>query len=440
MENLTYESAINYLNSFIDYEKKPVDLYTRHEFKLDRMFHLLKSLDNPHQKLNCIHIAGSKGKGSTAAMIDAILRNAGYKVGLFTSPHLISPRERFRINFVPISEQDFADLVSRIQPNIVSVQKETKGNPSFFELFTAMAFCYFNEQDVDFAIFEVGLGGRLDATNVIENPLLSIITPISIDHVKILGHTIPEIAMEKAGIIKQNGRVVIAPQTPEAKKVFEDVCVQRNAFCYCVSEKDFERIDWNENGQILNIKIEQREYNNLFVPLLGAHQALNAATALASVKMLKSSGYELSSSQIVQGLKQSSWPGRMQITRRNPTVMVDCAHTPASASVLKDAILETFDYKNLIFIVSLLSDKDIYGFGSEICRIADHVICTKISNNPRVAEPEQIRQEWKELVDSIYVASNISEAIKIATENANKDDLICITGSCYLVGEFLSMS
>lgn len=443
MDNkLTYESALNYLNSFIDYEKKSVDFYTRHEFKLDRMFHLLKLLGNPHSHLKCIHVAGSKGKGSTAAMIDAILRTAGYKTGLYTSPHLVSPRERFRTDFIPISKEQFTDLVARIQPHIDSVQNETEGKPSFFEIFTAMAFCYFSEQYVDFAVFEVGLGGRLDATNVIENPLLSVITPISIDHTKILGHTIPEIAREKAGIIKQNGRVVLAPQSLDAQIVFDEVCAQRNATCHRVDKDIIERIDWNEEGQTLKIAVRRVDGSvhayDLFVPLLGEHQAVNAATAVEAIEMLRNAGYMLSVEQVASGLRQVRWPGRMQIIARDPTVLLDCAHTPASADALRKAILETFDYRKLIAIVSLLKDKDIYGFGTELCKIADHVICTKVLNNPRVAEPEQIKQEWKSLTKQFDVVLNVSEALEIARKVANKDDLICITGSCYLVGEVLS--
>lgn len=441
MGHLTYESALNYLNSFIDYEKKSVDFYTRHEFKLDRMFHLLKSLGNPHNKLDCIHVAGSKGKGSTCAMIDSILRAGGYKVGLYTSPHLVSPRERFRINFVPISKEQFTDLVARIQPHIDSVQRKTEGKPSFFEIFTAMAFCYFSEQDVDFVVLEVGLGGRLDATNVIENPLLSVITPISIDHTKILGDTIPEIAREKAGIIKQNGRVVLAPQTSEAQAVFNEVCSQHNATCHHVENDQIERIDWNEEGQRVKIAVRRSGGSvpayELFIPLLGAHQALNAATAVASIKVLKDAGYTLPIDQVISGLRQTRWPGRMQIIAQNPTVLVDCAHTPASASALREAISEIFDYRKLIAIVSLMGDKDISGFGRELCQIVDHVICTKVSNNPRVAEPDELKQEWKSLVDEIDVVPDVSKALEMGQEAANQNDLICVAGSCYLVGEVL---
>ena len=450
MNKLTYEAALDYLESFIDYEKKTRYAYDPRLFNLKRIRLLLASLGAPQRKLKFIHIAGSKGKGSTAAMISSILSTAGYKTGLYTSPHLVTPRERFRINSQLITESQLCELVERIQPHVDEVSKlsEAKsrksgwsdiGKLSFFEIYTAMGFLLFANEAVDFVALEVGLGGRLDATNIVE-PLVSVITPISLEHTNLLGDTLTAIASEKAGIIKANGLVMSAPQKKEAMEVIQKVCAEQNAQLFQVGRDiTFERLNGDQSGQIFNLQSSifnlQSSYSRCHLPLLGMHQVTNAATAVGALELLRSHGYMLSAEQIKNGLDQTDWPARMQIVQREPTIVLDVAHSPESARMLNETIRETFAYKKLILVVGISADKDIKGIGAQLCPIADVAILTKASNFPRAAEPTQIKQEWEEFDVTLVIKDTVASALDYARSIAKKNDLICITGSFYPLGE-----
>jgi len=440
MSKLTYESAVNYLESFIDYEKKTNYAYNPRLWNLERMQLLLNSLGEPHQKLKVIHIAGSKGKGSTAAMIHAILNTAGYKTGLYTSPHLVTPLERFRINSQLMSENQFCELVERLQPHIDEVNQKTDiGKLSFFEIYTAMGFAFFTMEYVDFLILEVGLGGRLDATNVVE-PLVSVITQISLEHTNLLGDNLPSIATEKAGIIKPNGLVMNSPQQPEVMEVIEKVCKERNAQLFQVSKDiSFERLGVNQSGQYFTLKSNIAEYLQCHLPLLGKHQLVNAATAVGAIELLRFHGYTISEEQIKIGFEQTNWPARMQVIGHEPTILLDVAHSPQSARVLRESILETFTYDKLILVVGISGDKDIKGIGDELCPIADIAILTKASNNPRAADPASIKREWEEFDVLLVIKDTVASALNYARSIAGKNDLICITGSFYPLGEAMAL-
>ncbi|MBM3236643.1 bifunctional folylpolyglutamate synthase/dihydrofolate synthase [Candidatus Poribacteria bacterium] len=456
MSKLTYEAAVNYLESFIDYEKKTSYTYSPRLWNLERMRLLLNSLGEPHQKLKVIHIAGSKGKGSTAAMIYSILNTAGYKTGLYTSPHLVTPLERFRVNSKLMSENQFCELVEQFQPHIDEVNKKMDiGKLSFFEIYTAMGFLFFAMENVDFLVLEVGLGGRLDATNVVEQPLVSVITQISLEHTNLLGDNLASIATEKAGIIKTNGLVISSPQQPEVMEVIEKSCAKQNAKLFQVGKDiSFERLpkkrkfhDIDQSftsfedkpGQYFTLKSNIAEYSRCRLPLLGKHQLINAATAVGAIELLRFHGYAISEEQVKSGLEQTVWPARMQVIGREPTILLDVAHSPESARVLRESIYETFTYDKLILVVGISGDKDIKGIGAELCPIADIAILTKASNNPRAAAPARIEQEWKDFNITLVIRNTVASALDYARSIAGKNDLICITGSFYPIGEAITL-
>jgi len=437
---LNYESALAYIDTFINSERSPDCSRQARLYNLERISRLLALLGNPHHDLKVIHIAGSKGKGSTAAMIASILTHAGYKTGLFSKPHLITPRERCRINSRLIPEGEFAAYVTRLKPSIEAVlaMKEI-GAVSFFEIYTALAFCYFADHSVDFAVIEVGLGGRLDATNVV-NPLVSVITPISLEHTAILGSTYEAIAKEKAEIIKPNRPVVLAPQPSGAQSVFETVAAERNAPIDQVGRGIYlKRISWDINGQTLDLETPNESYPNLFLPLLGEHQAINAATAIACVERIKPLGYSIPRMSLYDGLKGLRWPGRMQVVSQAPFVLLDGAHTPTSAEALCKAIHEVFRYERLIFVVGLMRDKNVRGIGEVLCPVADLMIATQAFDNPRAIPAEEIAHKWSDVGADVRVRPTVREAIQLARSVATPSDVICITGSIILVGEAMKV-
>ena len=437
---MNYEAALAYIDTFINSERSPDFSRQARFYNLERISRLLAHLGNPHRRLNVVHIAGSKGKGSTAALIASILTHAGYKTGLFTQPHLITPRERCRINFRLISETEFAQYVDRLKPSIEAMAElESIGRVSFFEIYTALAFTYFADDAVDFAVIEVGLGGRLDATNVVD-PLVSVITPISLEHTAILGDTHEAIAKEKAEIIKPNRPVVLAPQIPEAQAVFEAVARDRAAPMDNVGRDiHLRRKDWNINGQTFDLTAPSVSYPDLFLPLHGEHQAVNAATAVACIERIRQEGYEVPRTSIYGGLKEVHWAGRMQVVGRSPIILLDGAHSPTSAEALCKAIREVFRYRRLILVVGLMRDKDLQAIGQVLCPFADEIITTQAFDNPRVTPAEDIVGAWSEIGANFHVCPNVREAIPLAQSIATTSDLICIAGSIYIVGEAMKV-
>lgn len=439
---MDYEAALAYIETFIDYERSPDFSRQARLYNLNRISLLLRLLGNPQDELRVIHVAGSKGKGSTAAMIAAVLTRAGYKTGLFTSPHLITPRERCRIDGALISESDIAFYVERLKPAIERVSASEFGRVSFFEIYTAIAFSYFADAATDFAVIEVGLGGRLDATNVVK-PMTTVITPISLEHTAILGDTYAQIAAEKAEIIKQGCPVVLAPQPAAARSVFERVARQRDARIVeaggmCGQAPALVRDDAGVPiAQRFDMDIGSESYPDLTLPLLGEHQFVNAATALAAIGCLKTCGYALPRDSIYEGLKRMVWPGRLQRVMSSPVVVLDGAHSPVSMEALCRTVGESFRYDRAIFIVSLMKDKNLVAIGSIISQTADCVIATQVPNNPRVMSSEEIQGAWADI--SVAVCSTPEDAVSKALSEASPTDLICITGSLYLVGQALEI-
>lgn len=425
---MNYCKAVSFLESFVNYEKAS-GIPPKRFLKLRRIKCFLKSIGNPQDSLKVIHIAGTKGKGSTAAFIAYILREAGFKTGLYTSPHLFDFRERIRI-LSPLSPQrkdsfegmilrrELALLVEQFKPIAEKYRAGVKYGPlSFFELATALAFAYFKERKVDFVVLETGLGGKLDATNVV-NALVSVITPISYEHTLVLGRTLRKIAREKSGIIKAQGSIVVsAPQEKEAREVIRQRC-KKIGVKLC------------EAGQAAI-----KEYSDFRIGLKGKHQVVNAAVAGLAVKALSDYGVNVSFNSIKKGLGKAVWPIRCEVVSKKPAIVLDGAHNSASARALKKAISSEFRYKKLILILGILKDKDIFGICREVCPLADEIILTQ-ADHPRAADIGELEKVISPLVKCrINKAKSVKGAVKLAMQSAGRRDLILACGSLFLAAE-----
>jgi len=418
---MLYSQVIAYLKSFENFEKIIAYPYKK-SLKLERIKEFLTSLGNPQEGFRSIHVAGTKGKGSTSAFIAYILKEAGYKVGLYTSPHLADLRERTRI--LPgkqkrefegiIPKTVFIRLVEKLKPKIEEYNRNSRyGALTFFEVYTALSLVYFNDQRVDFAVLETGLGGRLDATNAV-NALISVITPISYEHTDKLGKSLKSIAREKAGIIKGRRSVVIsAPQEKEALDVIRA-----------------------RSGLLETKFYEVNKFKSLKIKLLGRHQQINANVAVKAIKALSLYGIKIKNESIRRGLFNTLWPGRCEVIRRNPYVIIDGAQNAASARALKEAIKESFPrgkYKRLILVLGISSDKDIRGICSELYGLADKVILTK-AESARASDPQALAEYFNG--KEKYITNSVSQARKLSMRLAAKRDLILVSGSLFVIGEF----
>ncbi|MEM2517668.1 MAG: folylpolyglutamate synthase/dihydrofolate synthase family protein [Candidatus Bathyarchaeia archaeon] len=426
---MTYEEVINWI-------------YNLHRFGtnrgLCRVRRLLKMLGDPHRRFRIILVGGTNGKGSTVRMIASILQEAGYKVGVFTKPHLTSFTERIVINEMEISESEVVRLISEMKPYVEKVAACSQ-HPTFFEVTTALALNYFAQQGVDFAVLEVGIGGRLDATNV-TIPLVSVITNVYLEHTQILGNTVLKIAKEKAGIIKTNVVVVTATDNDKVFSLLRRVCQRRRARILRVGEDImFKRVSWNLEGQTFEVQTPVRLYENLHIPLLGAHQIVNAATAIGAVEALKYYDIHIEEQVIRKGLSRVWWPGRLEVVQRSPLVVLDCAKEPAATRRLKEALIDHFQWRRLILVTSISRDKDIPSIIEEIAPLADLVIVSQHKVQNRAADPEQIAVEVQKHSKPVMIIRDVREAVKEAMSLAGKEDLICVMGSVFAVGEAREM-
>lgn len=404
----------------------------------------MKLLGSPQQGLPVLHIAGSKGKGSTCAFVANILCAAGYKTGLYTSPHLVDVRERIRILQKPekeiISTRDFARLMQKIRPYAQKLRKTKLGDLSYYEILTALAFLYFKEQACDFVVLETGVGGRLDATNL-TSALVCCITPISYEHTQVLGSTLKKIAAEKAGIIKDRSQVVVtAPQRPSVLKVIRKRAKKCGAILFEVgTDVAIKKGAFSLTGQVFDVQGAFGEYAGLKIKLLGQHQIINAATALTCVEALRRYGTEISQAAIREGLKQTDWPGRLQLISRRPRIVLDGAHNRASASALKDALTTFFKFHNLILVFGVSRDKDVKGILKEILPLSSRIILTK-TKNPRALAPQAIKGLIKTDEKTVILTSDPTQALNTAIKAAGSKDLILVCGSLFLLGDILSRS
>jgi dihydrofolate synthase/folylpolyglutamate synthase len=398
---------------------------------------LLSLVANPHKKLATAHVAGTKGKGSTATMLARMLQANNYSVGLYTSPHVVDLHERIAINGRNISDSELLGLINRIYAAVEKMAK--KDAPTFFEIFTAMAFMYFVDKKVDIAVIETGLGGRLDSTNVIE-PAVVGITSISIDHQNLLGNTIDLIAREKAGVIKKGIPVVSVPQDPAAMKELKKAATAAKA-TLMVTGKDIDfsyRFESSrEHGPHTRICLTTptSKFEHLRVPLPGEHQASNCGLALAMLDTLKVGGYKIDDSKAIEGLKGIKMLGRMEIINQDPRILIDAAHNAASIKALVSAIGQHVPYDSMVMIFGCGQDKDVRGMLEQLQYGADKVIFTR-SNSPKAMYPQDLADMYTEICGKMcQTAMSLRESLRIASSAIGREDLICITGSFYLVGQ-----
>ena len=433
--SLTFAEALSYLDSFVNYERQPGVSYTRESFDLTEFERFLARLDNPHRRLKTVVVAGTKGKGSTAAMIASIAQATGLKAGLYTSPHLCSVRERIRVDGEIVSEETFAALVSELMPHIEAAgMAGVRRYRTFFEILTAMALVHFQRMEVELAVLEVGLGGRLDATNV-ATPLVSVITSISLDHTEVLGDTIPKIAREKAGIIKPHGLAVVAPQRPEALTVIREVCVTQDARLHDIAaEWRWQPLSYGWEGSVFDLHGVAQSYLALEIPLAGPHQMLNATTAIATAEQLQGQGLPISVDGIRQGVKQVQWEGRLETVSRQPWIVLDGAHNRDSARCLREALMTCFQYRRLILVLGISANKNLEGIIEELAPLASLTVATR-AMVPRAAPPQRVATLAAKWSDHIIAEEDTQKALAQALAETQPDDLLLVTGSLYLVGD-----
>ncbi|MCX5677593.1 MAG: bifunctional folylpolyglutamate synthase/dihydrofolate synthase [Candidatus Omnitrophica bacterium] len=429
---MTYQEALQYLDSFINYEKKNNYDYNL-SFKLDRMKRLCSLLGDPQKEIRSIHVAGTKGKGSTSAIIQSILKSSGFKTGLYTSPHLVSFCERIKINDALITEEDVGAILDTVKSAIDEMGSE---KPSFFEIYTALAYLYFKRENVDFAVYEAGLGGRLDATNVID-PLVCVITPISYEHTHILGDTLAKIAYEKAGIIKSGSICVSAPQEDEALAVIGSVCKEREAELVLAGRDiKFKEIASNDEEEVFNVSSFFDKYDSLHMKLLGFHQVINASVAIGAVEALRLSGISIGKDAVRKGIEFARWPGRLEVVRkRSPRIILDGAQNRASADALARSAKKLFKYRKLILVLGVSKDKDIKGMLKELVPVSDIIILTKSGVAERAMDPEFIGALITPESKVAGITQSVKDAIDMALRKAGASDLVLVTGSLFVVGE-----
>lgn len=397
-------------------------------FGLTQVERILNAIGNPHREIQAIHIGGTNGKGSTAAMMGSILQKEGYRVGVYTSPHLIRFTERIKVNGKEIEEEEVAALAEWMKKEI-----EAAGiTPpfTFFDFTTAMALYYFKQKLVDLAVLEVGLGGRLDSTNVVD-PLISIITNIAKDHEEYLGKSILKIAGEKTGIIKKGRPLITAATQPQVLRLFSKIC-KENGSPYFRVGKEFRYVraeDGDFDYEGLNRKLWSIHLN-----LRGFHQVINATTALGAMEVLEDLGYRVSTDAMVDGLKEVDWPGRLEMVSFSPRVILDGAHNPAGALVLKESLGKEFQYQHLVLLIGIMKDKDIQSMLDLLAPLADHIILTK-PHTDRAAPPVLLKKALGQNGKKAEIAEDLKQAVERGLSLAQKEDLLCITGSLYTVGE-----
>lgn len=478
----TRQDVLDYLLARIDFERTPNILYRLDGFKLDRMRELMERLGNPQRDLKIVHVAGTKGKGSTSSMIASMLTAAGYRTGLYTSPHLERLEERIQIGGCECSEADLVALMVRVLPIVQALDREAAlspqptGGPTFFEITTAMALLHFQQEAVDAAVLEVGLGGRLDSTNICD-PLVCVITTISFDHTKQLGDTLTAIATEKAGIIKPAVPVVTGVTQPEPLEVIERIARERGSPLYKLRQ-DFD-FDYEpsaagsasrgeeEHGRLrYRQSFGGREFrlSQLSVGLLGQHQANNAAVALAAVDCLRQGGWNVSESAMRRGLTDVRCPGRVEIVSERPTVVIDVAHNVAAIEALVRVLDERPQPRRRVLIFAASKDKDTTGMLRRLLPRFDTVIFTRFIHNPRSAEPAELLSAAETLLadagtaadlvqpprltsaagqqctsPELLLSDNPAAALRLLDKIVSPEDLVCITGSFFLAAEMRSL-
>jgi len=425
---MNYNEAIEYIHSTYKFGSK---------LGLENISTLLKLMGNPEENLKFIHIAGTNGKGSTSSFISSILIEEGYDVGLFTSPYLEVFNERIRKNGKNIDDEKLAEITEFVKSKVDIMIKKGFSHPTEFEIVTAIAFEFYKRENVDFVVLEVGMGGRLDSTNVIKQPLVSVITPISLDHIEYLGDTLEKIAYEKAGIIKSDSVAVVHPQEEEALNVIVKKCEENNTKLVLAPTNTIEILEYTIEG--IKFKVLSDEY---IISVIGKYQPNNATLALTVINALKENyDIKVSKDAIKNGLKKAKWNGRFEVMGNSPTLIIDGAHNLHGIKGLKNSILELFPNKNIIGVVGILEDKDVSGMIGEIINVFNKVVVTE-PNNPRKMKAEELYNKIEKIKHSsieLYKEENIKEAIDKSFNLALSEDIVVYFGSLYMIGEVRSL-
>ncbi|MDD6211882.1 MAG: bifunctional folylpolyglutamate synthase/dihydrofolate synthase [Clostridiales bacterium] len=416
---MTYEEALTYIHSVV---------WRGSRLGLDRTYELMEKLGNPQKDLKFIHIAGTNGKGSASAMMASVLQEAGYKVGLYTSPFIYRFNERMQVNGEMIADEELAELTEMIQPFADSMED----SPTEFELITALAMVYFKRHECDIVVLEVGLGGALDSTNVIPVPELAVIMAIGLDHTAELGGTISEITEAKAGIIKEGGDVVAYGRDPEAEAVLARVCEERHASLYY---PEYERL----NPVLSDLEGQFFDYNgfqNLRISMPGLYQMYNAAVVIRAMQILNSKEkWYISDEAIRDGLAKTRWNGRFEILHRNPTVIIDGSHNPHGINATVESLKNYFEDTKLIFLIGVMADKDVEHIMDAVLPMAKEFV-TVTPDNPRAMKADVLAEKLNQMgAPGVTAASSVEEGCRIALEKAGRTGVVCSIGSLYMVGD-----
>ncbi|GAA0221613.1 bifunctional folylpolyglutamate synthase/dihydrofolate synthase [Metaclostridioides mangenotii] len=422
---MNYDEALKYISNTNRFGMK---------LGLETITKLLELLGNPQENLNIIHVAGTNGKGSVCSFISNILIDGGYSVGLYTSPYLENFTERIRVDKKEIPRDEVARIVQLIDEKISIMLKEGYSSPTEFEIVTAMAFYYYNYCKVDYVVLEVGLGGRYDATNVINSSLVSVITSISLDHIGVLGDTIPKIAYEKAGIIKENGAAIVYGQKREAEEVIKDICKQKNAEFIGVEFGSIEVVKSDVKSQVFNYTSSDSKYENIEIALIGEHQIKNSILAINTIEYLnKNHKINISIDNIKSGLLKTEWPGRIEVIKEKPLFIIDGAHNLDGAKSLAKVLEKNFSGKKGILIIGMLKDKDVDSVLEVLTPYFKKVVATYPVSD-RSMETELLKEKISKYVEDVVAIENINNAVEYAIGKSNEDDVIIAAGSLYMIG------
>lgn len=418
---MDYNEAIDYIENIVSVSPKP---------GLERMKVLMELLGNPQNRLKVIHVAGTNGKGSTCAMIESILRDSGYTTGLYTSPHLSKYNERIKVDNIDISDEEFAQITSKVS----NACSKMEAQPSIFEILTAVALCYFESQSLDFVILEVGLGGRFDSTNIIEAPILSVITSIGIDHTEYLGDTVEQIAKEKGGIIKKNCTTVLCFNSSAVYNVIESICNQKNSKLYFNNNLDIYIKSIDLNKIIFSVRCDYYQYSDIVLNMTGEYQIYNATTALTAIKALNDIGFNISKENILNGLKNTFWAGRMEVVSKNPIIILDGAHNIDGINMIIRYIQTYFQSKKITLLMGVLKDKEYIQMINSMLNVVDKLVLTQPATS-RAFTIKEFDAIYSDCNIELYLEKDISKAFNIAKSITKQDEIIICTGSLYLVGE-----
>ena len=432
---MDYRQALNYIENTGKFGSR---------LGLENVSRLLDILGNPHRDLRIIHVAGTNGKGSTCSFINSMLIYQGYNVGLYTSPYLEEFNERIKINNVNISDEDLAQSVSRVSDAIGQMIEEGCDHPTEFEIITACAFLYFRDRDVDFAVIEVGLGGRLDATNVCI-PLVSAITSISMDHTEYLGDTLARIAFEKGGIIKNKRPVVLYQQSDEVESVISSICSERDSELFITENDKIEYISEGMSSQSVNLEVMGHFYSGIEISLPGRHQARNLSVALSVLRLLEISSdiSQVDTEALYRSIRETRWPGRMEVIKTEPLTIIDGAHNPDGAAILSESVDRYLVGKKINLVFGMLRDKDILSVAKLLAVRADRIIITE-PESPRAASSAEVHGIILEAlrgedVPDITEIPDIEEAVRHAQSMAGDGEAVIYAGSLYMIGRVRSL-